>query len=556
MVVKNKQWPTIWSRWAMIGCLVILLSILGMQEARSETLESNINIKKDFKTLTSASNKTFQYELDYFINQHGEKEVQIALTEAHWLAHNTQLVVLKGRDTNSDGFIETWFYTEGSIVKSFQRKTNSEDVWSVAQEILKELSLNESRWISTLAARELLAGLFFTIEGEIQDSRDMEQKQIDLLDLDYKIKELSASNENSALVGELKRVSNQGWQQFLDHLTRGQVADREKRVLGDVALFIGGGVALKGVRFLLVKSLSTEAVSSIKVYMREGIEQQKGWMQKITSRAAGWLPAKKVPLNTVVNPISMETAETASVLRFASEGEAVGWLSRNTVFTNVLRNTGNYLKEVASASWDHRGYVAMAQTLQLAIETYNRGYWKFSETPLILDHPVQSSKEFINQVANDKGLLQNFSYMTLQTTLLSSVSEALNRRGAGLATKYAVCSLITLSDSAGVNILIQGSTNYQRMGFDTAWELVVGGSQVHLDLHLLRWANGLAEKTKKPKLKLVGYLLASIDQGVGYFAYNKTTGAIFEKPHSTSAPVVPNAPLPPAVIVPVMAPQG
>jgi hypothetical protein len=119
-----------------------------------------------------------------------------------------------------------------------------------------------------------------------------------------------------------------------------------------------------------------------------------------------------------------------------------------------------------------------------------------------------------------------------------------------------VCSIITLIDSTSVNILIQGNTNVNRVSFDTAWELMIGGSQIHLDLYMLRWANGLAEKFHNPKLKLVGYLLGSLDQATGYLVYNKTTSTLFEEAHGTTASR--NAPyqsIPPVVIVPVLAPE-
>ncbi len=542
---------------AIISCMVIFF-LMWIQEAHSESLNQtqSSQIQTEIQNLATPSGRNFRYKLEYYLNHYGEKEVQISLVEAHWLAKDTHLVVLRGRDINSDGLIETWFYNEGAIVKALQRSADSENAWPVAQSILAELSLNESRWISTLAARELLAGLFFTIEGEFQDSKEMEQTQIDLLDLDFKIKEYENNKENLALVPELKRVSYNGWRNLLYRWTHTQIEESHKRMLGDVALFVGASVVLKGVRFLLVKTLSSESITSIKTYMREAVEQQKGWTQKLTARVAKLMPKKKGVIEASLTPLSLESANVGLAIRFDTESAAITWLSRNTLFSRTLTKIGGLFKDAATASWDNRGYIAMAQTIQLAVESYNRGYWKFSETPLVLDHPVKSSREFINQVAHDKGLLQNMSYMTLQTTLLSGVSEALSRNGAGLGLKYAVCSVITLVDSASVNVLIQGNTNYSRVSFDTAWELLIGGSQIHLDLHMLRWANGLAEKFHNPKLKLVGYLLGSLDQTAGYFMYNKTTSALFENPHGPTASNT-DAPseLLPVVIVPVLAPQ-
>lgn len=498
------------------------------------------------------NDRVFRYHLDYFVNRHGEREMKVSLIEAHWLAKDTRLVVLRGRDTDSDNLIDVWFYSEDGIVKSIKKSAKSADAWWVASDLLRDFSLNESRWISTLVSRELFAELFFTVDGELEDTKELEQMQIDLHDLDHKILALEKNQENPALIQELKRIDAEGWKRLLDRWDRTRIEDRHERIMGDVAFFIAGGVALKGVKFLLVKGLSSEAMSSIKAYLSNAIEQQEIWLRNLSSRVEKMMPQK-----SVVEATAVESEKSSSVLRFGSESEALAWLSNKTYFSKSLQKMGGLIKEVGVGVWDQKAYIAVSQTIQFAVESYNRGYWKFSEEPLILSHPVATTPDFMGQVTNDKGLMQNLSYMTLQTSLLSSVDEALEHKGHGFKVKYPTCAMITFVDSMAVNVLINGNSDLNRVGFDTGWELFVGTPQVLLDKYMLKKVKAYAEKFKSPKLRYAGFLLTSIDQLVGYTLYNKATSALFEAPHggAVTGTQVQNKAVPPVVVIPILAPK-
>lgn len=557
------------------------LALMGItQELKAEELFSKLPIpRNDYRILTLENGDPQKYQLHYNINAQGEVDVHVFLVEARWLTEDTKLLVLRGRDINSDGKVDVWFYNDGPVIKSFRQEAKDEDTWPVVKTILKEHSFDESRWISTIVAREILADVSYTVEGEIQDMKELEKMQIDLQDLDYRILEMEAQKQDTETLEELRRVSADGWQKLMDRWNKSRIEDRHKRMMGDALLFLGGGLAFKGIKFLLVKAFSIEKIAVLRAYLKGKKAITKPWSGRVSKRiprfvprAAGVMVAKKFG---------------RSALRFLNPFEAITWLSRKQFFSRFLKGVGQLAVNVVKASWSQRGYIAAAQTTQLAIESYLRGYWEFSKVPLVLNHPVTSTKEFFNQVANDKGLLQNMTYMTLQTTLLSGVSTILEKNGAGIMMKYAVCSVVTMIDSTTVNIFIQGKNDYPRIAFDTAWEVLIGGSQVHLDLHFLRWADELAKKFANPKLKLVGYLLATADQGTGYGVYNKATGLYFEDgSHPAPTANAPGAPsdsqsqggplilppettqaidkqmgvqlngLPPVIMVPVLAPQS
>ncbi|MGZ3771332.1 MAG: hypothetical protein ACXVCP_16750 [Bdellovibrio sp.] len=488
----------------------------------------------------------FRYHIDYFSNQYGEREMQVSLVEAHWLVRDSKLLVLYGRDTDSDNRIDAWFYSDGEIIKSLRKASNSSDGWPVAKELLQKFSLNESRWISTLITKEILAGLFFTAEGEFQDIKELEQMQIDLFDLEYKISDLEKSKENPALTEELKKVSSQGWSRFLGRWNSTRMQDRRNRMVGDVAMFVGGGLALKGVKFLAVKGLSSEAMSSVKSYLNKIAQQQDSWINQVSARVSSFSGKSA-------------TEEATSSLKFASQSEALAWLSSKTYFSKSLKKVGTLIKDVAAESWHAKGYILASQSIQVAVESYNAGYWRASE-PLTLTHPIESTPDFIKTLVTNDSLMHNVEYMTLQTTLLSGMDEYLERRGHGLKMKMPVCSIITFVDSMSMNVLFAANPNVRRVGFDTGWELVIGTNQVLLDKAMIRKAAEYANKVKKPGLRVVGFFLAAADQLVGYAGYNKVTNALFPSSQantqaSTVQTAQANQAIPPVIVIPVLAPK-
>lgn len=511
--------------WRTSFVLTTILSSLGFAEESG--LFSRFPVpRSEVYAFKNSAGKNSRIRMAYEYNRNGELAVSAFLVEAHWLAKDTELPVLAGRDLDGDNKIETWFYSEGPIIKSFQQASTSENAWNTASQILTKLDMSDGRWIGSLIAQEMLAGLSFALDGEAKDTESLAQNQMDLQDLEYRIKSLKAENPDPALLQELQRVSNEGWDQLLERWNKSHIEDRHKRLLTDLGLLFGGGIALRGVRFLLSKAISKQESLLISKKVEETLTQsqiaKQSWLQKANAKLGGLV--KKPTVN------GFTSATLGAGKRFASEVEAISWLSRYSVFSNTLKKIGGIAGAVLKASWSERYYIAAAQTMQVAVESYNRGYWKFSDAPVILKEPVKSAKQFISNVSSDEGLKQNVGYMTLQTTLLSGATSLLTNNGASMAMKYAVSSLITIVDSTAINVFVLKKPDLTRIGFDTSWELLIGSTQVLLDLKLVRWGETLVHKYNRPGLKLVGYMLATLDQTAGYALYNYATDDSVDKP--------------------------
>lgn len=563
-------------------------------EADSEDVSQQMTLPlTEIKTLQTNSQRTLRYHVRYFINDLGESEVEVALIEAHWLARDTSVIVLRGRDTDMDQRFDSWFYSDGVAVRVISAIADSIKPWNTIRKLLLDFSLDEGRWVSSIVAKEILAEISLTVDDEIQNLKDLEHRQIDLLDLDQRIITLEKKNDNPLLLIEMKRLSKASWSQLLHDVTENRIMERQRLMIGDAGLFAGGGLLFKGLKIVIARAIGSPLMTSVKSSLRAIVDEQAGWLQKVRFRAESGEPLKKGILQERLVGDGLGNLVGTSSLKFGSVREALVWLTRDSLFNRSLKSIAKTIQMSAQGVWGQRGYIATSQTLQLAVESYARGYWQFSKEPLILDEPVATTQEFFEKVADDKGLKQNFGYMTVQTTLLSGVTDALTRQNRSLGVKYAICSAITLIDSTTMNIFVQGRTDMKRVAFDTGWELLVGGGQIQLDLFMIRSSEKLAAQLRNPKLRLVGYLLGSVDQLAGYVLYNKTTSTFFESgssdattaaPSSSSLVPVPALPpnpapsahpgykhqqpsprrhqlekistiIPPVVVVPVLAPQ-
>ena len=56
--------------------------------------------------------------------------------------------------------------------------------------------------------------------------------------------------------------------------------------------------------------------------------------------------------------------------------------------------------------------------------------------------------------------------------------------------------------------------------------MFIGNLQTQTDVAALKYFEKLATKQKNPKLKLVGYAIALVDQFSGYVAYSKASTAV------------------------------
>ncbi|MBY0415754.1 MAG: hypothetical protein K2Q18_16390, partial [Bdellovibrionales bacterium] len=119
-------------------------------------------------------------------------------------------------------------------------------------------------------------------------------------------------------------------------------------------------------------------------------------------------------------------------------------------------------------------------------------------------------------------VIENVGFMAADTILMTGVSKSLKTTKA----KFMASGAVALTNSSIMNFAIKDEADVKRVAFDTAWESVVGNTQVQLDLKALEYFEKLALKKGNPKIKLLGYVMVLVDQGIGYASYSKLTTAV------------------------------
>jgi hypothetical protein len=207
--------------------------------------------------------------------------------------------------------------------------------------------------------------------------------------------------------------------------------------------------------------------------------------------------------------------------------KARGILSERLI--GIMKNVGQVYKRGLFDNWK---YVAQTQFLQVLAEAYSRREMIYDPNPFVMAKNLFTNKDF----------LQNLAYMSHETVLMAGIAS-----GPGsLKRKYLITGAVSFVDSAAMNVFIRGgNVDPNRMYLDTGWEVVVGNLQTQVDFMALKYFDQLAVTKKNPKLRLLGYAVAMVDQFVGFTAYSKATDAVNEK-SSVSKPSL--------ALVPVMAP--
>ena len=147
-----------------------------------------------------------------------------------------------------------------------------------------------------------------------------------------------------------------------------------------------------------------------------------------------------------------------------------------------------------------------------------------------------------NRVLSDKDLIQDMSYMTMETAVTATI---IHRNGNGLSG-YAKAGLFSMVDSNVMNYWVKGETDLKRDALDTGWEVGVGNLQTVCDMRTLSYFEKMSEESGNSNLKIVGYLVTGIDQFVGYVAYGKVTEWYEKNNKKEKVPVL--------TITPILAP--
>jgi len=475
----------------------------------------------ELRTLTSGDRETATYSLHEGINTHGEHEMVIEHVEERHLVPNTSVTVLIARDLDGDGRYDAWFYMgNDGVMESVDLPATTEDGWETAQQVLKEHTHLENRWLAEIVLGSLAETFTLTESHKNHLMQKLAVQEIDLLDLGVRTDRIARQNPRAPELLDYYATLSDGWADISNQV---QIKGLVFAALGDVVLLLGIEAVSKGMTALGPWLTRTIGETDLAVVVRELYARYLAGIAEHISQISEKLNIAKLLGKRVDGELTEQVGELGgrmALMKLAikerietmlSGLEARGRVGQliSTALQKTSHTAGVYLK----TGLKRMPYIAETQGLQLVTESYDDRQKIFnSKNPITILHNVVS----------DKDLVQDMVFMTVETAFTTTI---IDENGNGLKG-YAKAGVFSMVDSNAMNYLVKHDTDLKRNAVDTGWEVGVGNLQTVFDMHSLDYFERLSARTENPNLRLVGYLVTGLDQFLGYLAYGKLTRAL------------------------------
>lgn len=489
------------------------------EEEQSLTRESILESKN--KNLGFIGGQRLNVRIESLINRLGELETRVFWQEPHLGLEllKTEQLILVGRDLDGDELVDTWFFQDevGHVHFIHQKQNNSDDLDAIRR-TLGQFFQSEGRWLVSIALKNTLKAVTFSVENEYSFMQYYETRQIDLIDLSLRLEMIERKNPKDSNLPSYKEMYASSVIQLVKEYKSYIGSGRLKNVGADVALALAGGVAIKGASKLgsmVLKNPSVkQALARLEKMGEEHLNRLEATVQKV-----GGLTKKR---NDSAKKVAPGIAERLTMLPASQRAAGlISHLSFEAKLSKVLMDgVKGGAKGIASVLAKYGGYAATSTSVQLVAESLARGYMTL-EPAVLINKPIKTSEEFFKNVVSDKDLLENLGYMTAETLIVSGADDALKKRGLSLKKRLVICAGISAIDSMGMGFLVKGDSDPTKMVEDVAWESVIGNSQVMvLDRTALNYFQQLSEKLSKGYVKYLGTVFVVADQFAGYTLYN------------------------------------
>lgn len=456
--------------------------------------------------------KTFKLQMQSYVNHLGSHEVHIQAAGAPRVINGANPTLGFGRDLNANGLIDTWFFVQdGGIVTI---KKEGRDLYG--RDVLPEILLKQYRSTVGLYAKTATLSLFkyllISTSEAIETEKEFYRDWMDLQESNLLFEELS-QNPSFVLTYEQRqehyRVQSEGYKELANRMERFAKLDFWAYTGADAALWLSGAVLFKWAGQLIAKTgaviMETAVFQSMKAELATFVQNQKTTLMKNTQifkEKLHLVPGKATAAKVATTQAAKLHWKKANIYLIK------GTRSKNIMLRSFTKATVGSAKLIKGAFSEWQ-YIALNASVQLGSETF--AHWE--------EVKGENMFETVDNVLSNKDIQQNIAFMSSETILMTAASKNLKTTKA----KFAAGGMIAMVNSTQMNLIVKGEENYERIAFDTGWEMVVGNTQVQLDLMALQYFEKLAVKKNNPKLKLIGYAVALVDMFTGYYVYSKAS---------------------------------
>lgn len=512
---------TILTKMLMIFTLLLASQNLMAKESKITQIEFS---GKDIQ------GKKFKLQMQSYINHLGSHEVHIQAAGAPRVINGANPTLGFGRDLNTNGLIDTWFFVQDDGIVTIKKE--GKDLYG--RDVLPEILLKQYRSTVGLYAKTATLSLFkyllISTSEAIEIEKSFYRDWMDLQESNLLYEELS-ENPSFVLTYEQRmehfRVQSEGYQELANRMERFAKLDFWAYTGTDAALWFSGAILFKWAGQLISKAgsavMDTAVFQSVKAELATFVQNQKNTLTKNTQKFKEKL--RLLPSKTTAAKVATVQA-TKLHWKKANIYMIKGTRSKNIMLKAFTKATVGSAKLVKGAFSEWR-YIALNASVQLGSETF--AHWEEVKGDNLF--------ETVDNILSNKDIQQNIAFMSSETIMMTAASKNLKTTKA----KFAAGGMIAMVNSTQMNLIIKGEENYERIAFDTGWEMIVGNTQVQLDLMALQYFEKLAVKKNNPKIKLVGYAVALVDMFAGYYVYSKASSHIEDRhaeKNMENAPVV------------------
>jgi hypothetical protein len=470
------------------------------------------------QVITDSAGGTFQVALIKYKNLNNSMEVRIEAAAIPRFASKINPLLGFGRDLNGNGKIDTWFLITNTGIDVVEKEGKDSRGRDVLGDILLKKYRSTFFMYATSATTSVFSYLLMSVDASIdayedyyRDWMDLEEGRINF-EKDMKKMGSAYTRDQIAFQYELRRI---GLEEMEARMTRFEKASFWGYAMADVGLWITGGVVFKwGARILAkVGAIASETAfaTAVKETFLGFFEKQKALIENRLSVVKEKIHLSKGKIDAAKKEAVVLTKATYKVAISNTIKAQQSKIKIHAALKKYLKIPKNILKG-AKSEWQ---YIAMNSSVQIFSEGIARYDEIYDRNPLVMAQNLLTNPEVI----------ENVGFMSADTIMMTGVSKSLKTTKA----RFMASGGIALTNSSIMNFAIKDSADLSRVALDTGWETFIGNAQVQLDLKALEYFEKMAQKKGNPKIKLVGYVIALVDMGVGYVTYSKVTTKIDEK---------------------------
>ncbi len=490
---------------------------------------TNALSKEERFTIIDSEGDRSKISLESYTNSNGVFEVRVDAAGIPRFLDKLNPTILYGRDLDGNNKIDTWFFITDKGIEVESKEGQDPTGKDILDKLITKKYQTTAMMYFSTTYTTIFSYLLLSADESINIKNKYIATWIDLEELKIRFENEQKANVATTNFNEIQmhhELLSFGYNQIANDLERFAKKDFWAWMGADIGLWVSGTILFKWGEKLIAKLSGKIASSSYYQMIKKKVSSLFTVQLSIVKNKVAQLTEKISFLKKKAKSSSSELSYRITKANFniVLTSAIASKIAKRKLASIVLKSM-KLPKNILLGAKEEWRYIALNASIQTTAETISHWDEVYDSNPLILAK---------NVLENDD-IKQNIAFMTTDTILMTGLSKSLKTTKA----RFIANGFVGMTNSTTINLVIKGEENYERVALDTGWEMLVGNAQVQLDLKALEYFEKMAQKKNNPKIKLLGYAVAMIDQGIGYFSYSKVSEKIDNNSELPSMALVP-----------------